>query len=183
MRRVFFFVLSGLAGCWLFSTVTLARKANAADFPLRVHIFEFNGHSHYYGRSLDEVDGEGRANLYENGVPRGFDFSYRCSDRLRVSPGFETYIARWKKPGQTLEILLPVFGKPGTGESCELKVLMKDTAYFRHNGLLGEEPASVFKEWMVKHKYDPEHGLNEPEKLQSSLLPEARPAPVPATPQ
>ena len=162
MRRMFFFSLSGMVGCLLLSTVALAGKTSAADYPLRVHIFSYNGHSHYYSGTLDMVDGEGRANLYENGEPRGFDFSYRCADRLRASPGFETYMARWKKPGKDIEILLPVFGKPGAADGCELKVLMKDSAYTRHNGLLGEEPAAAFKEWMVKHQYDPEHGKDLP---------------------
>jgi hypothetical protein len=61
-----------------------------------------------------------------------------------------------------------VFGKPGAVDGCELKVLMKETAYTRHNGLLGEEPAAQFKEWMVKHDYDPEHGKDMPAKLQSA---------------
>lgn len=165
MRRFLILVVS-----LLLSTLTAAARTNPADYPLRVHIFSYNAHSHYFYRQLDAVDGEGRANLYENSEPRGFDFSYQCSDRLRTSPGFETYMARWKKPGQSLEILLPVFGKPGTVEGCELKVIMKDTAYARHNGLLGEEPSSVFKAWMVKYRYDPEHGLNEP------VRPEPQPA-------
>jgi hypothetical protein len=160
MRKAFL-----IAGCLSILIAANAGKLNMADFPLRVHIFGFNGAAHYYAGSLNSVDGERRANLYENGEPRGFDFSYNCADRLRMSPGFETYMARWKKPGKTLEILLPVFGKPDASETCDLKVLMKDTAYMRRNGLLGEEPASVFKDWMIKHKYDPEHGLNQPERL------------------
>jgi hypothetical protein len=80
--------------------VAWAGKWSAADYPLRVHIFQFNAHSHYYNRVLDAVDGEGRANLYENGQPN--DFSYQCGARLMVSPGFETYLARWKKPGREL---------------------------------------------------------------------------------
>ncbi len=172
-----------IAGCLLFSAACFGGKPNPADFPLRVHIFGFNGTTHYYGRALDSVDGEGRANLYENGDPKGFDFSYNCAARLRVSPGFETYMARWKKPGQTLEILLPEFGKPNTEESCELKVLLKDTAYVRRNGLLGEEPAALFKDWMVKHKYDPEHGLSDPVRLQQEQPNVVQPAAGAASPQ
>src|SRR5580698_7191217 len=153
MRRVSFLWMAGLACCFLASATAYAGKATAADFPLRVHIFSYNGHSHYYYHSLDMVDGEGRANLFENGEPRGFEFSYQCEDRLRVSSGYETYMARWKKPGRVLEILLPQFGKPGAEDGCELKVLMKDTAFFKHNGLLGEEPAADFKAWRVKHDY------------------------------
>ena len=157
-----------IAGCLLLSTAAFAGRPNPSDYPLRVHIFGLNGTQHYHGQSLDQVDGDGRANLYEGGDPRGFDFRYVCGDRLRVSPGFETYMARWKKSGQTLEILLPVFGKPNAVESCELKVLVKDSAYIRRNGLLGEEPVAAFKDWMVRHKYDPEHGLNEPLNLQQA---------------
>jgi hypothetical protein len=150
------------------STAVQAAGHNMADYPLRVHIFQFNGHSHYYQRMLDRVDGEGRADLFENSQPRGFDFSYSCNERLMASPGFETYPARWKKRGQTLEILQPVMGKPDAFESCELKVSLKeDTAYYRHNGGLEEEPASAFKDWMEKHQYDPEHGKNTPKALAS----------------
>lgn len=169
MRHPLLFGASGLAVCLALSVVVRAGSHNLGDYPLRVHIFQFNSHSHYYRSggnggisSLDMVDGEGRANLYQNGEPRGFDFSYRCSERLRGSAGFETYPARWKKPNQDLEILLPVMGKPGAFDSCEMKVEMKDNVYFRHAGMLDEEPAQMFKQWMEKHQYDPEHGKNEP---------------------
>jgi hypothetical protein len=154
----------------------LAGGHNAADYPLRVHINQENGVSHYYGQSLEMVDGEGRANLFENGNPLGFDFNYRCGERLRGSAGHETYLARWKKPGKSLEILLPQFGKPGSYDACELKVIMKqDTVYVRQNGVLHEEPAAKYKQWMDKHQYDPEHGKNEPVA--------ATPAPAPASVQ
>lgn len=167
MRRVIFFGLSGFALFVLLSTAVLAAR-NLAEYPLRVHIFQFNSYSHYYGptRSLDVVDGEGRANLFENGEARGFDFKYRCGERLRGNPGYETYPAKWKKPGKELEILLPQFGKPDSYDTCDLDVLMKaDMVYHRSNGLLGEEPAARFKEWMEKHQYDPVHGKNEPVPL------------------
>jgi len=162
MRRFAMFSLSGLAACLLLSPAVLAGGHKASDFPLRVHIFEHNSHSHYSHRMLDYVDGEGRANLYENGVPRGFEYGYRCMERLRNSDGYETFMARWKKPGKTLEILQPVFGKPDAAETCELSVEMKETAYYKKGGALGEESPEIFKEWMVKHEYDPEHGKNEP---------------------
>ena len=179
MRRAFSCGLIGVAGCLLLSTAALAGGHNPADDPLRVHLYQENGVSHYNRGTLDYVDGEGRANLFENGVPRGFDFSYRCGERLRSSAGFETYPARWKKPDKALEILLPQFGKPGAFDACELKVLMKaDTVYHRHNGLLGEEPAAKYKEWMEKVQYDPEHGKNEP--VETAPAPAQKPAGVSA---
>lgn len=120
--------------------------------------------------SLDSVDGEGRANLYENGQPRGFEFSYSCMKRLMGSPGFETYMARWKKQSRVLEVLLPQMGgKPGEMDSCELKVNMGETVYVRQSGGLGEVSVAEFKTWMDKHQYDPEHGKN---------VPQAEPAPA-----
>lgn len=173
MRRVFSIGIAGLASLLFFATVALAAGHNTSDYPLRVHIYEHSGHSHYYrGESLDYVDGEGRANLFGNGQPRGFDFAYRCGERLSNSAGYETYFARWKKQGQALEILLPVMGKPGAYQACELKVEMKDTAYYKHGGLLNEEPAAKFKEWMDRTRYDPEKGKNEPVK------PPAAPSPA-----
>lgn len=178
MRRFFHGVLPGSALLLVLSTVALAGKPSPADFPLRVHIFGHNGHSHYYYHALNSVDGEGRANLYENGEPRGFDFGYRCADRLRNSIGYDTYMARWKKPDRVLEILLPELGgKPGAVESCDLEVAMKDAAYYRHNGQIGEEPASAFKAWMIKHQYDPEHGMNGPANAEPESTPVEEPAP------
>jgi len=138
---------------------------NPADFPLRVHIFTHNGYSHYYGlngnRSLEGVDGEGRANLYENSQPRAFDFHYECEERLMDSEGFDTLPARWKKPNVELEVLLPL-----NGRTCKFHVAMKDgIAYHAPNGRFsGEMPADKFKEWMDKYQYDPEHGKNLPVK-------------------
>ncbi|HZP03890.1 MAG TPA: hypothetical protein VFB43_03240 [Terracidiphilus sp.] len=181
MRHKWILGSGGVATWLLLSTVALAGKWSATDFPLRVHIFGHSGVSHYHNQFLDGVDGEGRANLFENGQPRGFDFGYRCGERLRNSVGYETYVARWKKPGRQLEILMPVLGgKPGQMDSCDLEVTMKDGAYFMHNGSLNEEPQDKFKAWMEKHKYDPEHGLNEPVALEPA--PAAPPTPAATAP-
>jgi hypothetical protein len=153
----------GLAVCLVFSAAAFAGKINAADYPLRVHIFSRGEVNHYYYGSLSHADGQGRANLYQNSEPIGFDFTYDCGERLQASPGAETYMARWKKPGAQLEILLPVFGKPDAMSVCGLKVVMKDgMAYFKGPNGIGEEPSANFKAWMEKHQYDPEHGLNQP---------------------
>ena len=157
MRRILLCGLSVFAVCVLLSMTVLARTRNAADYPLRVHIFSHSSHSHYENHYLEGVDGDGRANLYENGEPRGFEYSYHCAKRLMNSVGYETYMARWKKPGQTLELLLPAMG-----DVCELRVDLKEDAYYRHDKHVREEPAAKFKAWMVAHQYDPEHGKNVP---------------------
>jgi hypothetical protein len=158
MRTLPFACFIGLAA----AASAVAGSVSTADFPLRVHIFQVTQRSHYYRGQVDFVDGEGRANLFENSEARGFDYSFRCGRRLMTSPGFETLFARWKKPGRELELLLPVMGKPSAANSCSLKVEMKNSAYYRHNGGLDEEPVAAYKDWMQKHEYDPEHGRNEP---------------------
>lgn len=86
MRRNLIAFLGALALCLLSSTAAQAGGYKLADYPLRVHIYSQSGHSHYWEHSISYVDGEGRATLYENGEPKGFDFGYRCSDRLRFFP-------------------------------------------------------------------------------------------------
>ncbi|MGA3011403.1 MAG: hypothetical protein ABSD72_14185 [Terracidiphilus sp.] len=177
MRRALLCGFAGLAVCVLLSTAVLAAR-NLDDYPLRVHIYSHDSVSHYWGpggaRSLNGVDGEGRANLFENGEPRGFDFRYYCGNRLMNSMGYETYPARWKKPGKEMQILLPA-----DGGTCDFKVDVKpDVVYVRHNGFLNEEPAAKYKAWMTKHQYDPEHGMN----LPLELAPVQKPAQAPTGP-
>ena len=164
MQRHISFVRASLGLALLLPTGGFAAH-NRADYPLRVHIFNHNGYSHYYGyngaRSLEDVDGEGRANLYENSQPRAFDFHYECEERLMDSEGFDTLPARWKKPNLELEVLLPVSGK-----TCKFHVAMKEgLADHAPNGrFAGEMPAAGFKAWMDNYQYDPEHGKNLPIK-------------------
>jgi hypothetical protein len=156
----------------LFATVVDAESHNLADYPLRIHIFRRTETTFYHNRQAEETKGEGRANLFEGGEPKGLDFQYECEKKLQTSSGFETFPAKWKKPGQEVVILQPQFGKNGY-DTCRLKVMVKDFAYVTHNGVLNTEPANVFKQWMSKHDYDPEHGKDSP--TQSAPAPGAAP--------
>ncbi len=152
-------VLAVVAGALVFSRCAVAGGKNPADFPLRVHIFSHNSHSHYWNGGLNRVDGEGRANLYENGIPTAIEFSYECDTRLMNSVGYETYLARWKKQGSALELLVPA-----TKSTCVVHADLKPGVAFRmHNGNLEEEPSSTFAGWMQRHHYDPEHGMDLPQ--------------------
>lgn len=155
-------------GCLLVSAgVVLAESKNVADYPLRVHIFARDQTTFYHNRMLDDSRGEGRANVFEGGQPHGVDFSYDCSEKVRSSFGYETYPAKWKKPNQELVVLMPVFGKTGSYFTCNLKTDVKDFAYMQHDGRMSSEPVAAFKDWMVRHEYDPEHGKEMPVKLSS----------------
>ena len=142
----------------------LAESKNPADYPLRLHIYGRSQTSFYYSRmrSLDETQGDGRANLYENGEARGLDFNYQCSYKVRASFGYETYPARWKKQGKQLVVLLPVFGQSGKFFTCDFNADMKDFAYAQGKDGIRSEPVAQFKLWMQRHDYDPEHGKDVP---------------------
>ena len=160
MNRTVLSCLTGIAVCLL--SAPLASGRDLSEFPLRVHVFQNTNHVHYVREVIDRVDGMGRADLFEGGEPKGFDYEFTCSDRLMTSSGFETYPARWKRKDQVLELLIPVMGKQGATKSCELKVEMKDFVYYKHGNALETEPRAAFKQWMEKHQYDPEHGKNQP---------------------
>ena len=161
MRTTYIMVMAVVAIGSGVGRQAFAGGPNPADYPLRVHVYETKWQKHGSG----EVDGEGRANLYENGEPRGFDYVFSCSELFRASMGYETYPAKWRKRNGELEMVVPMMGKRGVENACTLKVVMKKGAYFKHNGLLNEEPAPVFKAWMDKHQYDPERGKNQPTGL------------------
>lgn len=170
-------MLRPVALCFLLVPPALAGESkNPSDYPLRIHIFSRNETTFYHHRVEEEAKGEGRANLFENGEPHGVDFSFECSEKVKASFGYETYAAKWKKPGQTLVVLFPVFGKTGAFFTCDLKTDVKDFAYMSHNGNMQSEPVAQFKAWMLKHDYDPEHGKNTPVSLTPA------PASAPAAP-
>ncbi len=167
--------------CFLcLATALFAESKNPADYPLRLHIFGRDQTTFYWRRETEEAKGDGRANLFANGDVHGVDFSYDCSDKLHPSFGYQTYPARWKKPGRELIVLLPKFGQTGAYWTCNLKTDVKDYAYTRHNGSMGSESSADFKAWMLKHDYDPEHGKDQPTRL---TAPTGSPAPANAPPQ
>jgi hypothetical protein len=161
----------------MMATMLSAESKNPADYPLRVHIFGRNQTTFYHNRYPDEAKGEGRADLYENGEAHGVDFSYDCSDKIRASFGYETYPARWKKPGKQLVVLMPVFGKAGRFFTCDFNTDVKDFAYASGSGGLHSETVAQFQQWMVRHEYDPEHGKDVPVRTGERGGPGAGPAP------
>jgi hypothetical protein len=103
------------------------------------------------GRLLDlqgedpEFSGEGRGDLVS--PPAGtqaLTFRYDNCTRLRVRPGFQSLPARWKKPGQKLEVLIPSDDIPAGGRAlppikCSLTVTLHDFVYLLlRNGKLIE---------------------------------------------
>ncbi len=166
---------SGAICAVLLGSPAFAAAPNFSDYPLRVHIFKRSETTFYHNHSAEEAKGEGRANLFENGEAHGVDFSFDCSEKLKDSFGYETYPAKWKKPGKELQVLLPKFGETGKYFTCSLKTDVKDFAYAQHNGTMRSEPVAEFKTWMMKHDYDPEHGKETPTRVAGDAP--AQPAP------
>jgi hypothetical protein len=168
---VFFLLLS--------ATVVNADSKNIADYTLRIRVFSKDSTTFYHNRVEEESKGEGRGDIFEGDDVHGVDFSFACDQKFKGSFGYETYRAKWKKPGQVLTVLLPVFGKSNTYFTCNFSTDVKDFVYIRQNGKLSSEPEARYKVWMAKHDYDPVHGKESPTKLDAED-PEAAPdAPAP----
>jgi hypothetical protein len=129
---------------------------------MRIHIFSRSQTIFYHREWLDDTQGEGRANLFEGNDVHGVDFNYNCGRKLRSSFGYETYPARWRKPGRELVVLMPVFGKASAYWTCDLNTDVKDFVYTAHHGHMGAVPEQKILQWMARHNYDPVHGKDVP---------------------
>jgi hypothetical protein len=135
--------------------VLLARRA-VSDYPLRLHIYQTHWNHNNFG-----YHAFGRANLFdEHGAPHGVEYTYDCGDHLMASSGNEAYPARWKKPGQSMEVIFGEIGqKPDEYHSCDFKIAIKSYVFFRHQGDVDTESP---EEFMAKHaNQGPSAGAND----------------------
>jgi len=114
------------------------------DFPLHVHILtvrwggdtvhryrsiqgEMRGGPGYY-EPTGSAHGFGAANLLGNPA-QGFYYAFDCGSSFQPnSQPQDFYQARWKRPGQSLEILMQPVGAD-RGELCDLKVSIKQLPF------------------------------------------------------
>ncbi len=97
---------------------------NDPEYTLKVQVAQ--GGTSAHGFSARTSFGHG--NLLGPPV-EGFDYTEDCNQQFASRPeGNQYFRARWKKPGQRLEILIQEFGS-GRILRCELKVAMRDEAY------------------------------------------------------
>jgi hypothetical protein len=103
------------------------------------------------GRLMDVGDdppvfsGQGRGDLVSPpSATQALTFHYDDCTRVRVHPGFQSLPARWKKPGQKLEVLIPSDDIPTNGRPlppirCSFTVTLHDFVYLLlRNGKLVE---------------------------------------------
>jgi hypothetical protein len=138
-------------------------KRNLADYSLRVYIYGTHWNQDRWG-----YHAFGRANLFDDkGVPRGVEFTYDCSEHMMASEGNEAYPAKWKKPGQSVEVVFGEIGAaPDSLHACEMKISEKSFVFYRQAGVVGTESAQDF---MAHHKDQmPAIGASKPGDVPSS---------------
>jgi len=169
MRANSLLILGVIAGFLGGTMAALAAGPDPGKYPLRVFVFRYSNRAStsrepkHPQDMKDYTSGVGQGDLFENGQPIGFQFSYSCIADMRNSAGYETFPARWKKKGKTLEILLSELKKAGNLDGCEMQVdVMPGQAFIWKNGGVAVEPSEKLKAWMVKHQFDPENGAEEP---------------------
>jgi hypothetical protein len=79
MRQLLFFVV--FTSVILFTPDVNAESHNLADYPLRIHIYRRSETTFHHNRQTEEAKGEGRANLFEGGEPKGVAFKVECDTK------------------------------------------------------------------------------------------------------
>jgi hypothetical protein len=152
---------------------------NIADYTLRIRVYSKDSTTFYHNRIEEESKGEGRGDIFEGDDVHGVDFNFACDEKFKASFGYQTFPARWKKPGRVLTVLLPIFGKSNTYFTCNFNTDVKDFVYNRHDGHMSSEPEARYKLWMAKHEYDPVHGKDAPIKVDAADSEAGEEAPPP----
>lgn len=125
--------------------VSVLAKKLLSDYPMRLHIYETHWNHNRWG-----YHAFGRANLFdEQGAPHGVEFTYDCGDHLMASSANEAYPAKWKKQGQSVDVIFGEIGaNPDSFHDCEFKISEKQFVFYRSQGELETESA---QEFMAKH--------------------------------
>src|SRR5580658_4296817 len=141
MRASTFSRLLGFLLVLLCVPVFMGAKKLISDYHMRMHIYETHWSHSRYG-----YHAYGRANLFdEQGMPHGVEFTYDCDDHLMGSNGNEAYPAKWKKQGQSVDVVFGEIGSnPNSIHDCEFKIAEKPFVYYRNRGELGTESAQEF---------------------------------------
>jgi hypothetical protein len=138
LRNVGFIVLGLLVSA--LAAPAFAAPKNPADYPLRVHIYRTHWSTGAEGPYIYEFydtgfHGYGRANLFDGPETNAMEYTFECDTHFLKSDTDEAYLARWKKPDHVIEMLVSTIGSDKM-KTCQLKVTLKNTVYYKHNGEL-----------------------------------------------
>jgi len=116
----------------IFPLVLLAGK-NPADYPLQIQIIEshWNRPINTVERRYGTIDGWGRGNIKDGDSIRAFDFTYSSAEPFHRTIGDARYLAKWKKEGQRLELLVGEIGAPDKFHSYDVKTSVREDVYVR----------------------------------------------------
>jgi TonB family protein len=117
-----------------------AKPRDLSEYPLRVQIFRADWHA---GGYLGE--GSGVANLIDGQTIHAIDFAYQCPTRFMNSVGNQAYVAKWKKPEKTIEIVGSQVGNQDKSDTCEFKVTLHDYVYDLQDGTLSTFTEEQYK--------------------------------------
>lgn len=107
----------------LLPAVSRAGK-NLADYPLQIQVIESHWHRYRGG-----VDGFGRGDIRDGDSIRGFDFTYSATEPFHRTVGDVHYLAKWKKDGLKMELLVGEIGSPDKYVTFDLKTSVRDDVY------------------------------------------------------
>jgi len=119
MRR-----LALAVGSLFLLSVPLLAGRNLADYALQIQVIE----SHW-NRRHGTVEGWGRGDVRDGDSIRGFDFAYTSGEPFHRTVGDTHYLAKWKKQGLKMELLVGEIGSPDKYVSFDLKTTMRDDVY------------------------------------------------------
>jgi hypothetical protein len=116
----------------LFPLTLLAGK-NLADYPLQIQVIEshWNWPINTVDRRYGTVDGWGRGNIKDGDSVHDFDFSYTSAEPFHRTVGDGHYLARWKKDGLKMELLVGEIGAQDKFHTYDLKTTVRDDVYVR----------------------------------------------------
>jgi hypothetical protein len=134
---------------FLFSIALLAGK-NLADYPLQIQVIEshWNRPVSPVDRRFGTVDGWGRGNIKDGDSVHGFDFSYSSVEPFHRTVGGARYLAKWKKDGLKMELIVGEIGSPDKYRTYDLKTSVRDDVYIR-----GSDGAVAVSQQEFKDRY------------------------------
>jgi hypothetical protein len=103
--------------------------------------------------------GLGRADIISSDIPQGLNFSYdNCLAKIDVTMPHQPLLARWKKPGQVVELLIPLPntrpGRPQEWDRCDMTVALQNYVYLLlHNGMLVRVTQDGFARKPALHQF------------------------------
>lgn len=113
--------------------LTLFAGKNLADYPLQIQVIEshWNRPLNNVDRRFGGVEGWGRGNIKDGDSIHGFDFTYTAAEPFHRTTGDGHYLAKWKKDGLKMELLVGEIGAPDKFQTYDLKTTVRDDVYVR----------------------------------------------------